>query len=120
MANSGSPNSVLDCALERGSARQVHIAAIACDRIPVDQALAICFVYLLEGDPSWPRTAARLLERVLAETRCSIDVAADLAYAIAGGRATLPELVTTLDELGLARAAGRARAVLAGSRPVLN
>lgn len=120
VGNSGSPNSVLDHALERGTARSVHIAAIACEHIPVDQALGISLVFMLEGDPSWPRTAARLLERVVAETRCSIDVAANLADAIAGGRATLPELVTTLDELGLARAAGRARAVLAGSRPVLN
>lgn len=119
MANFGSPNSILDRALERGSARQVHIAAIACERIPVDQALAICLVYLLEDDPQWRRASARLLERLLAETRCSIDVAATLASAIAGGLATLPALVTSLDELGLDRAAIRAEAVVQGRRPLV-
>lgn len=118
MGNAGSPNAVLDRAIERGSARQVHIAALACERIPVDQALAICLVYLLEGDPHWGRAAARLLQRILAETGCSIEVAVPLAGAIAGGRASLPVLVAALDELGLNRAANRAEAVLRGGRPL--
>lgn len=118
MANSGSPNSVLDHALDRGSARSVHIAAIACEHVPVDQALGVSLVFLIEGDPNWPRIAARLLERIVSETRCSIDVAATLASAIAGGRATLPALVASLDALGLERAAARADAVVQGRRPI--
>lgn len=118
VATSGSPNSVLDRAIERGSARQVHIAAIACERIPVDQALAVCLVYMLEGDSHWGRAAARLLERILGETGCSIETAVPLAAAIAGGRASLPVLVAVLDELGLDRAASRADAVVRGGRPL--
>lgn len=119
MGNAASPNLVLEHAIERGSARSVDIAAITCERIPVDQALAICLIYMLEQHPKWPRASARLLERLVSETRCSIGVAATLATALAGGRSTLPALAASLDGLGLARAASRAEAVVQGRRPLV-
>lgn len=106
MAVRGSANSTLDRAIATGNVRQVEIAAIACDVIPLHQALAICLVYLRAAPDRYELAASRFLERLIAERRPPVRAVATIAAALAGAPHPLAMSALTgcLDALGLDRA----------------
>lgn len=106
VAPKGSANSTLDRALATGNVRQVEIAAIACDVIPLHQALAICLVYLRSAPDRYEPAASRFLERLIAERRPPVGAVATIAAALAAAPhpVALSSLAGCLDALGLERA----------------
>ncbi|MCB0865088.1 MAG: hypothetical protein KDB58_05195 [Solirubrobacterales bacterium] len=112
MAVGGSANSTLDRAIANGNVRQIEIAAIACDFVPLHQALAICLVYLRSAPDRYDAAASRFLERLIAEHRPPIGMASTIAAALAAAPhpAALSALASCLKALGLERAGAVVRA----------
>ena len=103
MAVRGSANSTLDRAIATGNVRQIEIAAIACDTVPLHQAFSICMVYLRKDPGRYETAASRFLERLIAERRPPVGAVATVAAALtaAPDPAAVRALVSCLRALGL-------------------